>query len=511
MLSIYLVDDEPMAVRYMAMMLESCGYPCEIAGTQTNSTRALYEIRSLNPDIVFTDISMPVMDGLELAEKVLKTSASRVYLLTSYEDFEFAKKGVKIGVTDYLLKNEMNEEMHRSLLEDAEKEIVRERKSRQLILERNIRDFLLGSSTAGEDHAYEERTMQRYALLTFYKPPRLRLRRNEGMEENLSMDSFFLQHTDLPKGMKCVAFAQTRDREYCAVIFISEMVVDSARRLFQTADMLLSKMTEADPGWKCICSEICLHFFELQDQYKKLAGCTGYLYAQQSQSVCMVQDILRDISAAKEAAASSDDLLEEIRRCLAGDQHEQAIRTTEAFFDLCRSRDTQAAYMDHMRSLYQLLRRASLKDGRGLEHMVMSGGYDSTTDLERALQNCVELYFEERERASALRYSEHVHRAQQYIRKEYSRDISVADIADSAGISEGHLRRLFKQEMNMSVVDYLTEYRIQQAKYLLRENVRPASDIWKETGFSSAQYFSYVFKKKEGISPREYQRQTETV
>ena len=58
----------------------------------------------------------------------------------------------------------------------------------------------------------------------------------------------------------------------------------------------------------------------------------------------------------------------------------------------------------------------------------------------------------------------------------------------------------------MSVVDYLTEYRITQAKHLLREHIRSASEVWKETGFSSAQYFSYVFKKKEGISPRDYQR-----
>ena len=60
----------------------------------------------------------------------------------------------------------------------------------------------------------------------------------------------------------------------------------------------------------------------------------------------------------------------------------------------------------------------------------------------------------------------------------------------------------------MSVVDYLTEYRIRQAKRLLNDRRVPASDIWKETGFSSAQYFSFVFKKKEGISPREYQKIT---
>ena len=58
----------------------------------------------------------------------------------------------------------------------------------------------------------------------------------------------------------------------------------------------------------------------------------------------------------------------------------------------------------------------------------------------------------------------------------------------------------------MSVIDYLTEYRVQRAKVLLRDHTKNASVIWQETGFSSPQYFSYVFKRKEGMSPREYQK-----
>lgn len=507
MLSIYLVDDEPMAVQYMKMMLEESGFPCEIVGTQTSSTRAYYEIRSMHPDIVFTDISMPVMDGLELAEKILKTGDTRVYLLTSYEDFEFAKRGVKIGAADYLLKNEMSEKMLRKLLEEAQAEILRDRERRQKVLERNTRDFLLGSAAAGEDHAYEERAMQRYALLTCYKPPRFSMSQDVRVDENLSLDSFALQHMDFPKGMKCTAFTQTRSREYCAVVFISETVVDSGRRLYQMADMLLAGITENDPGWKCICSEICRHFFELQEQYKRLSKCTEYLYALRDQSVIPA----RALPVPGSEPAAPEDLLEEIWRHLGAGKHEQAVEKTEAFFAQCRANDTQGSYMEHMRSLYQLLRRAALRDGRGLENMALSAGYANATDLEQALLNCEEMYFEERERADAMAYSEHVVRALQFIRKEYVRDISVSDIADSVGISEGHLRRLFKHEMNMSVVDCLTEYRIEQAKYLLREKTRPASDIWKETGFSSAQYFSYVFKKKEGISPRDYQRQAEMI
>ena len=164
-------------------------------------------------------------------------------------------------------------------------------------------------------------------------------------------------------------------------------------------------------------------------------------------------------------------------------------------------------YVENMRSLYQILRRCTMQDGRGLENLDMAPCYAATTNLERALMNCAELYFQEREERSAGRYSEHVADAMAFIRRHYMEDISVADIAGAASLSEGHLRRLFKQELNTSVIDYLTEYRIEKAKVLLQQRSRPASQIWQETGFSSAQYFSYVFRKKEGKTPKEYQNE----
>ena len=503
MISIYLVDDEPMAVRYMEMLLEGCGYPCEIAGTSTNPSRAWSEIRSLKPDIVFTDISMPVMNGLELAEKILKTGETLVYLLTSYEDFEYAKKGVRIGASDYLLKNEMSEKMLHAILEKAEQEITAARRQRQLILEANIRDFLLGSSAVPEDHIYEERQMQRYALLHFSKPARLRMDSDRIPEEPLKLDCYALQHMNYPAGLKCTAFTQTGTREYCAVIFISETVVDSARRVFQAADAILAGIAEYDPGWKCVCSDICRHFFDLQEQYRKAAGCTAYLYTQRDQSVCFAAEL----PVPEPGDAAIDDKMEQIRQLLAAKDHEGTVRKTQELFVLCREHDTQQAYMEHMRGLLQILKHISIRSRFGTAYLSVPAAYSNTTDLERALLNCVELYFEQREHEAKAQYSEHVLRAQQFIRREYVRDISVSDIADSAGISEGHLRRLFKQEMNMSVVDYLTEYRIGQAKRMLQERICPSSEVWKATGFSSAQYFSYVFKKKEGISPREYQKQ----
>ncbi|MEI3412064.1 MAG: helix-turn-helix transcriptional regulator [Blautia sp.] len=83
------------------------------------------------------------------------------------------------------------------------------------------------------------------------------------------------------------------------------------------------------------------------------------------------------------------------------------------------------------------------------------------------------------------------------------------DIAEAVGISEGHLRRLFKQELNIKVVDYLMEFRLESAKLLMKNTDENLTEIWSKTGFTSAQYFSYVFKKrKEGMLPKECLKKT---
>ena len=113
---------------------------------------------------------------------------------------------------------------------------------------------------------------------------------------------------------------------------------------------------------------------------------------------------------------------------------------------------------------------------------------------------------EELQKRRVKQYSRYVILTQEYIRNFYDQDISIADIAQSVGISEGHLRRCFKNEMNMKLVNYLMNYRIECAKRMMKNSKENIDEIWKKTGFTSGQYFSYAFKKKEGITPREYMR-----
>lgn len=95
-------------------------------------------------------------------------------------------------------------------------------------------------------------------------------------------------------------------------------------------------------------------------------------------------------------------------------------------------------------------------------------------------------------------------KAVDFVRQSYRRNISVAEAAEYAGISESHLRRCFRRETGLSFVDFLTQYRIDAAKILLDKGEMPVHRISDETGFSSSRYFCRVFKKLTDMTPKEY-------
>ncbi len=117
-LKVMLVDDEVMALNNMKRIMDWNKAGCSIVASETNPQKALDLFKKLRPQIVFVDIKMPIMTGLELSRKMFLTGIPvKIVILTSFKDFEYARKSIEIGVFDYLVKHEINEE---NLLEKIE-------------------------------------------------------------------------------------------------------------------------------------------------------------------------------------------------------------------------------------------------------------------------------------------------------------------------------------------------------------------------------------------------------
>ena len=128
MIKIMIIDDEPIFREHLCATVDWKRYGFEVCAEAENGCEALEKVESSHPDIVLVDINMPFMDGLAFTEKLSgKYPRIAVVIVTGHDEFEYAKKAVKLGVKDYILKPFDNEELMSTLIKVRDK-ILEERK-----------------------------------------------------------------------------------------------------------------------------------------------------------------------------------------------------------------------------------------------------------------------------------------------------------------------------------------------------------------------------------------------
>ena len=121
--------------------------------------------------------------------------------------------------------------------------------------------------------------------------------------------------------------------------------------------------------------------------------------------------------------------------------------------------------------------------------------------IEQLLAKAIEI----RDRASGRRYSDLITTAKEEIEKKYmTEEISLNTVAMRVGMSPSYFSSIFSKEVGQTFVEYLTEVRMNKAKELLMCSAMKTSEIGYEVGYRDPHYFSYIFKKTQGCSPKEY-------
>ena len=124
--------------------------------------------------------------------------------------------------------------------------------------------------------------------------------------------------------------------------------------------------------------------------------------------------------------------------------------------------------------------------------------------FSKGVKSLLSALIEFRDSKSAGRYKSVIVKAREYIDGNFNKDISLYSTATHVGISPNHLSTVFTQETGENFIEYLTKVRIERAKLLLERTKMKNADIAAETGFSDPHYFSYIFKKNTGLSPKEF-------
>ncbi len=499
-MKVLVADDETMICEWLQFCI-SQNPSCQLAGVAHNGQEALELFEREEPDLILTDIKMPVMDGLELLHALrAKNSQVRVVLLTAFSDFDLVRQALRDGATEYLLKPEMQNDMLQDLLNRmaGEVEALRGEDDRDIAgmsrAHSVISRLLRQERELGED---ELETLRQcgarwrgsglFALAVWKQKifNRGLLFPSEGSVRHVTVfdftdrihmiiGNFSRTLSEAEKARHLTAYARQVQQMNGCMVGVSAVTDNMGRIPFAAAQAACSlgegfyhgekrlyeprypygELARRNQEWKTVCGEFRVRLHQSQG-YGRYEVIREFLDRAQSQRILGVEMVCR----------------------------------------LC---------MD----AFDLLEFEARESGLEME--------DGET-LRARLSQCISLKEAEEIMAEAARpwsvgaswqapKSKNISLAMEYIQSHYGEQISLEQVAEQVYLNPEYFSRAFKAEVGQTFVNYLTDVRLKHSVRLLENTALRVQDIAQQVGYYNASYFSTTFKKKYGMSPYEYRR-----
>lgn len=525
--NILLVDDETDVLEAMKKKIdwEALGF-C-LAGTAENGQEALEMAEQLHVDVVMTDIKMPYMDGLTLCKKLKENYRNiKVVIYSGFDDFEFAREAVHLEAEEYLLKPISSKDME-NVFGKIKKKLDEEfnqhrnvnklyeyyRKSLPAMQEQFVIGVLEGKIT-GERlknmmEMYElDLNAPYYVVVNLYAEAAVK----EQSEKTAQLLNFSLR--DMAE-----EYLKEKMSFYCInyldeVIFIFmlqedkeiENVLYHVDQICKMGSRVLDVQVTGAVGQPCNSLDTLLSSYQEAKtamEYRTILGGSQVLY---------IKDI--EPNPQDSVAFMEYDFQNLVRAVKIGDRKETD-EAIQSFMDSLRNgcitpNQYQLICMELSTELMKIGRSYKLRTkqifGAG-EHIPWQELYKhlSVDELEswlREICNNLRHTLRHERSDSTIRLTE---QAKAYIGEHYKEnDLSAETLCHQLNVSAAYFSTIFKKEVGLSFVAYLTKIRLEHAVELLRTTEDKTYVIAEAVGYTEPNYFSYVFKKQYGISPSKY-------
>ncbi len=524
MYKILVVDDEPLAVIGIRSMIESLNMDIEVTGTAGNGEEALLLMKKDMPDIVLTDIKMPLMDGLNLIKTCRELYGNKkpvFIMLTSYEEFWMAKQAITYDASEYLVKVELTEEILREALNKAIEKIgpMNGNADDSVITESSfmyrMREKFMISLLHDLFESEEQFRLQAQDLGLVFNHEQYLCCYGELLSPQQSSLSY-AQHTALFAG--CVRMISNLvERSYpCHMITLDNshfaLIICGAETLSDPLELFERVFTSVHNYYnvtiKCGIGvfvsapvSICDSFQFARSAFRRccdetpvvLSSDKGTAQSHDSFNISLVKkDLIRAFEDYDPALLS--DTVSRLSSLL-NEHHEHYVQALDLASNL----------------LY--LSISLLPDGESVLNDHFSDTPDSYLSLYRMnsvsqiidwldrYRECMHSLFEERRRD----YKNHiVSDVKKYIGSHTHDKLSLNEVAAIFGISPSYLSQLFSKYNETGFNEYINICKIEEAKRLLKSENLKVYEVADMLNFGSEFYFSKVFKKIQGVTPSEY-------
>ena len=516
MYSVFAVDDEPIVLEGIRSKIdwETSGF--NFVGEATDGEIALSMLHELKPDILVTDIKMPFMDGLELAATIKRIQPwIKIIILSGHDEFDYAKKAISIGIEDYLLKpftpDELLESLNKAAAQiDKERKqlsdisrLKEELKSSEMLKKKEFLNNLVHASEDMTGIVEKSQELGFNLISRFYKVLISRIQSRTDNVQNLQeacslLNSYstaweqaecFFHHSNL---LVCIFKGSTREELDESIFHAAETIGHIATKNDDCTVLTAIGKTVEHLSQLNLSYEDAKRILDIEDK--------------DSQNRIISSDDA-DILELKE----NDPLVDRLK--YAGQNDISVI--IEESMALIRSNPGQfnvfASYIlvDLIFAVSKLVEKlgGNMKEIKPeiLQRKFLEDAVTNEANFTKTMEQVLSFALEYRDSKITGKYGAVILKAKRFIEENYADpNTTLTTVSEAVCLSPNHFSTIFSQECKTTFIEYLTNVRIENAKRLMKETDMRGYDIAYECGFSDPHYFSYIFKKNTGLSPREF-------
>lgn len=533
MLRVFLAEDETIIRETLrdTVPWARCGYT--FVGEAGDGEMALPLIQQTRPDVLITDIRMPFMDGLALSKLVLQEFPQmKVIILSGYDDFEYAQTAIGLGVERYLLKP-ITKSTLMTVLEEVREKIQGERAQQNYLAqfrqeaqdyEQYARRRFLERVVAGQlsvQEIYEQAEKldldlrarsYNLALVSAmpesgsasesYSEPGARIR--DGMVAH------FLRHPDyILFRWNLTSFAVLLLERQENMESIVNRCIHKVQELYQTFGPELN--------WYVAMGTPTQRLSALPGCFEEVSRLWAYRHILPEQHILTAQTVKSLTGTGSDHDLSGLDMNKVSPAMLTGVLQNASAQEISSFVDEYAHSLEDALESGPFCQYLMLSARftaTQFVENLGMEQreylgnlscLGMLGQQISIDDLKRYLSDILLQAIRLRDRVTGSQYNVQLKQAIRYIDEHYQcEDISLNRVAKEVDLSPNYLSAVFSQEMSTTFVEYLTAKRMEKARELLRASDLRSGEIAAAVGYKDSHYFSFLFKKTQGCTPRDY-------
>ena len=518
MYKILIADDEPSILEGLSRIINWDEYGIEIAYLAHNGAEALTMLKNQDVDILLTDIRMPKLDGLSLIRQ-LKLESRRLHyiILSGFDDFQYIKEALKLGIENYLLKPVSKDELSETLLATTQKLDIEQNLNANIFQNIDIfRENILirwVANSIGERELTEKATLAGIRLDSpTYTAAVLRIldRPPTGSSHSVSpaiadaghiclnmiRTSFAYTMNDMNKGVVMLFPGQGRQQDRMEIKSMLEQCIEQINQ--NLGVNVFVSIGSAEAG-----------FNHAHTSYEIANELQCYSLIMPPNSIVDHQDVA---AAVLYRERNFDIDYPAFDKLLNARMEVECLKFFDDLFDRLGSmkglspKFVQNMALEMLYHIYSTVKNSAFCSQKGLVFEVDSSEVYEISQLnvlinwlKNVLAKAIKTLRESEDNCSP-----HVKIVLSYIRQNYNKDVSIKQLSARFNINTAYLGQLFKNEVGELFTNYINNIRIEKAKELLLGTNLKVAEISERVGYPNTNYFYRIFKQITGISPTDF-------